>query len=600
MRSMKILAIALAALGLAAAFGGCGSNLNSSDGKSPVREDFGTDGAGRALVGADRCVGCHEGFSWSAEAVADYLAGKHVIHSDHIEAASDSTCLACHDPVGDGPTLEALVDAANVPAGGLAAVTCEACHGAGGEHYGVGPMPTPQPDYTVCVGCHDKLLDNHLPHHPEADNIGTKFVASQHFTASVRNEAECAKCHTDEGGRLYKDVTTAAGVEAHVLPVEGGNPVQCRTCHNPHKAGGLLQEDVEDHGHVVASAEYATCVTCHMNEQADPADLMYHGDRHMRVISDTHYDDPATSYQSEADEGPATRIEGYVVVRHDDSADLIRACLDCHDVHAVQEIRADRNTTTINDQWAASGHAGHLMAYKKAAMQTFADADQDRTVAQTEAMRAAGPDGAQASWPHYDWDAADRQSCQRCHTATGSKHFLTDPATYAAANNDFSHLAGWANDNGTITSSGQNELLYCWACHANNTGALRNPGAITEEYDPAVIVNYPDLGDSNICMSCHLGRETGQVIHVTSDADGVRGFINSHYLSAGAQLFAEGGYEYAGRNYGNVSSFVHDQIGTATQPATGDGGPCVGCHMSTEESHLFLPVETDEATNRIT
>jgi hypothetical protein len=180
--------------------------------------------------------------------------------------------------------------------------------------------------------------------------------------------------------------------------------------------------------------------------------------------------------------------------------------------------------------------------------------------------------------------------------------FLTskiNKTTYNAANNDFSHLSGWTTTNKT---SPQNELLYCWGCHTNApTGALRNPGAITETYgaattgDPATTITYPDVAGSNICMSCHLGRETGDVIKNDQDADGVRSFVNSHYLTAGGQLFGTTGYEFTSLSYANPSYFAHDKIGTSAKPGTGTNGPCVGCHMTSGNKHQFNNVTKDAA-----
>lgn len=575
---------------------GCGSSRDSGGSTTTSNVDLGTDQTtGLAYVGAATCIGCHQGFSWSAAAVQNYLEGKHVIHSDHINAASGD-CLKCHDPIGDGPTLESLISAANVPAEGLAAVGCENCHGAGGQHYGVGPIPAAEPDFNACGKCHNAEMD-HNAYHPEGDNILEDYVASPHAASGDRPQAVCAKCHTDEGGRLYRNVNSRSRLETVVLPVENASAIQCRTCHDPHNPNKLLLEAVEDHGTVTASAEFATCTNCHQRPDAQMAvdglgapvitqldgststdgasgDFIYHATRYTRIIASTHYDDPAT----------ANIIEGYVVDPTNE-----RACRDCHNVHA--------SDTTINEQWAGSAHGGHLLTAKEA---VGADS---HSAAGAVAYREAGTTDAEApAWTHYDWDAANRQGCQRCHTATGSKNFLSGPATYNSANNDFSHLEGWSKNatTGVITSSGQNEMLYCWACHKNNSGALRNPGAITEEYDPAVVVAYPDISSSNVCMSCHLGRETGAVIQASASDFSNTGFINSHYLSAGGQLFGETGYEYAGRNYNSVTFFEHDQIGTAAQPGTGEAGPCVACHMTSPEPHSFLPVTKDEVTGDVT
>ncbi|HAD04210.1 MAG: hypothetical protein A2005_09955 [Desulfuromonadales bacterium GWC2_61_20] len=244
-------------------------------------------------------------------------------------------------------------------------------------------------------------------------------------------------------------------------------------------------------------------------------------------------------------------------------------------------------------------------------------------------------------WGHYSWDASfkadgtdadtfpdkDRVDCQRCHTATGIKNFLTSPAAYDPAKNDFSHLSGWSGTvTGTIidastwgitTGSGQNELLYCWGCHSDlNAGALRNPGAITEVYTAissattgttgtSVTVVYPDASSSNVCMGCHLGREVGANITNTTDGIGTNpgdvagqlAFINSHYLTAGATIFNESGYEYAGQVYNNLG--YHKNIGMADTAGTGTAGPCVICHMQSAAPHTF-GVVTKNATGTIT
>ncbi|PLY06935.1 MAG: hypothetical protein C0624_03880 [Desulfuromonas sp.] len=613
----------------------CGSSRDSADTTADTT-DLGVDPAtGIDYVGASTCISCHESFSWSDEIVADYLAGKHVIHSDHITAANEADgCLECHDPIGDGPALEPLVDAASVPEDGLAAVGCENCHGAGGEHYGSGPIPNASPTAETCGACHDTIPDSHVPHHPEAQGIYTKYTSSRHATASVRNEAICAKCHTDEGGRLYKDVQTIAALEGSVLPVGSDAAVQCRTCHNPHNAGGLLMEEIEDHGHVVASAEFATCTTCHMSPQVDLTDattpaeelaeldegVIYHQDRHYRVIADTHYDNPNTT----------DVIEGYVTDHHEQSG--LRACLECHDVHGVMEIRTRVDSDTgiaeassgINEQWAQSAHGGFLLQQKMDTME--ASADERSAEGLIELIKAGTTEATgAAAWIHYDWDATtkldtdgtivlDRGDCQQCHTATGAKNFLTDPANYDPLNNDFSYLDGWSLDggpNGETVSSGQNEMLYCWGCHENNSGDLRNPGSIPRPYEVGgVTVTIPDVGNSNVCINCHGARGNMESYNFTAEdptvdytslnagfGPGTKNVTEAHYLVAAATIYAADtriGYEYAGQDYA-PGFFQHDGIAlNADTPETG-AGPCAFCHMGDSANHTFSVVEKDAA-----
>ena len=300
----------------------------------------------------------------------------------------------------------------------------------------------------------------------------------------------------------------------------------CEGCHG----GGQFHKGV---GPIpVPAPEVEKCATCH--EATSPGFLVRH-----------QGDDPAT----------ATRIEGYAYT----------ACTDCHGAKdgnpATIQFAHNPSSTEPNKQWAQSAHAGKVAA--------------------------ATPD-TETVWGHYDWDSAGRASCQRCHTATGSRNFLTAPASYNAANNDFSHL-----------EAGQNELLSCNACHSNvGSGALRNPGAITEAYagspsgSPAATIVYPDASASNVCMGCHLGREVGKVITDSTGDFSNLSFINSHYLAAGGMVFGEAGYEYAGQDYtGWVDGFKFGRHGEVSKFDA--RGPCVTCHMSSAEPHKFEVVQKD-------
>ncbi|MDW7645312.1 MAG: cytochrome c3 family protein [Desulfuromonadales bacterium] len=583
----KMFALFAVGAALSLALAGCGSNRDSSGSATSGGTELGTDPvSGLAYVGADKCIECHEGFSWSADEVAGFLAGKHVIHSDHIDAASGD-CLQCHDPIGDGVLIEGYIDSANVPAAGLAAVTCENCHGAGGEHFGVGPIPNASPSYDACGQCHNSAMD-HNRYHPEGDNILEDYVASPHADADGRNEAICVKCHNDEGARMYKAVNSPEGL-AVTLPIEGTtHAIQCRTCHDPHVANQLLKGEVtEGHGaseHVVQSSEYATCTNCHQAHDAQidtllgvtqlagssstdgaSGDLIYHASRYQRVISSSHYDDPETSYAN----GNA-KIEGYTMDPTNE-----RVCRDCHNVHAAD--------TTINKSWAKSGHAGGILEAKEAAnadSHTF-----DGVIVYREA--GATDETSNGGFTHYDWDAGNRQDCQMCHTTTGFVNYVADPASYDAANNDFSHLVGWTKDDlGAVTSSGQNELLYCWGCHANNSGALRVQGAVTAPYTyGGVDVVLPESGSSNTCNVCHAGRGNNEIVSTSSRFAG-------HHAPAAATLYSElthVGAEFAGLDYSNKVYFAHDSLGA-------DGaGPCVACHMDGDDTnHEFAVVEKDE------
>lgn len=594
MRKNKKLVFVITSLFLATLWG-CGSNMDSGGNQTQgATGTFGADAAAIEFVGASTCINCHKGFSWSAEAVADYLLSKHVVHSSHItqKLAQQSGCAQCHDPIGDGRTLEGLIDPANVPADGLAAVTCEACHGAGGEHFGVGPIPKPRPDYATCGNCHAVLPSDHLAYHPEANNIVTDFESSRHLVGSLRNRNVCVKCHSDEGAKLYVNIDDSTRLFTLAVPVDPASKIQCRTCHNSHNPGELLEPAITS-GSSAASAEYRTCTNCHQAHNAtvgtalsfppgttvtatsdgatdtNGGQLIYHAARLERLITDSHYDDPAT---------PAA-IEGYTMSKTND-----RVCRDCHNVHSAN--------VTINTQWAESAHGGGILGVKEAAATAVGITAE--TLAQTIAVKAAAVTTTGDAWVHYDWDASNRNSCQRCHTSTGLKNFLANTAGYDSTANNYSHLVGWSKDatTGVVTSSGQNEMLYCWGCHANNSGALRDdPNGITLDFkyeDPNGVVGdaqfivLPNKGNSNVCAVCHAGR--GNDFAIRTGTRSTR-FAGHHAPTAGTLYAAttHTGFEFVGVNYANAGfeSAGHPSINASTD------GPCVSCHMAGTANHTF-------------
>lgn len=551
---------------------GCSGSMDS--GVSTASNS--TEQAVNALgyIGSKKCIECHE--TSHPALVGDYLAGIHVVHGTGVTAASGESCLQCHDPIGDGPLIQNRVPAANVPAAGLAAVGCEGCHGNEAGHYRVA-----YPVAATCGQCHDTIHAMN-PVNPEGENIYSDYLASKHGKGptAAQTAAPCIKCHTDEGGRMYKDIHTAADL-ANVLPLEAASPIQCRTCHNAHNPDKLLLAATASE-----SAQYNTCTNCHQRHDAQVGDLISHDVSWTRVISSTHYDNPATPCDSD----PLTLsiIEGYNL---DPTSD--RVCLDCHNVHSAD--------ITINQQWARSGHGGRILSAKE----TAAAGQADNTSAEVNAVRAAGALDVDNAFAHYDWDSTtklsagvvvkDRADCQMCHTATGNKNFLTNQAAYNPSNNDFSYLAGWSKDalSGLVTPSGQNELLYCWSCHTDNSGTLRTPGAITLAYTvDGVKPALPDQGNSNVCINCHSGRgnmdslvapasvnPAGAAVAVSSSA------TKTHYLAAGATIFqakTKIGYMYSSpANYADMSFFKHNTLG------------CAECHMSSNNSHSYGVVEKD-------
>ncbi|MGA1844555.1 MAG: hypothetical protein ACMUIS_08340 [bacterium] len=581
---MKRMVLILAPLlMLSLIFLGCGS---SREGEGLVSVDI-------AYVGFTVCYNCHaDGLQARYPAiVSTWLSGPHANNESldpnhrimdlrpentgfpaygYEGLGTDPTCTTeCHDQLGDGMLIEDLYLESGIDDLGRQnrpLVACESCHGPGGSHFGLGPLGVNNPGPSQCGACHSALFpEGHLPFHPEGGRIYEDYAASPH--ASSINEhvyaegsvtdvrAKCSRCHTHQGALRY--IRLADGTEGSSdlgdllddkAAVEDALSIRCHTCHDPHNPEMLLSARAS--GLPGAwSAAFSTCTACHQllktdgtknTESYHDPNVNPYGDAG-EIITDTHYDDPNTE-----------DIEGYVVdpnAGHQSNVGNTNSgsCLDCHNPHAADN--------TVNDQWALSGH-GDLKG---------------------------------EAWVHYDFKGADRMDCQQCHTATGFRNFANDPNDYDP------------NDNLFTASGMQKEVLYCWACHTSYTGILRDPGsfALTAPYEePAdLIADVPDIGGSNLCMTCHSGRESGEGLKYLDpnlDIAGKNfGSFNSHYLPAGGILFRTIGYEYAGRDYADVAYFEHDLIGTESAPGTGSNGPCAGCHMRTGEGHTFMPVEKD-------
>ncbi len=372
-------------------------------------------------------------------------------------------------------------------------------------------------------------------------------TTNYHAFRTSSTSTSCVPCHNpnldNNNLPFYASLTSITGLslESGYTANTARNVVGCEACHG----GGSLHFGVGPIGgptlaaYAVAasdgqSSQYNTCTGCHNDS--------HHSTSSYRIIGDTHTDNLSRAIGSD--------IQGYVIRKSSDSA-----CTDCHNPHSANMAA----TGSPNRQWHASKHGGFTGE----------------------------------GWKHYQWTATNRQSCQRCHTTTGLINFLANQTTYNPANNVFSWMTtSTATDN-------RSEMLYCYGCHTNYYGGLRTPGQIVSTYTGvSPQTTFPNVAGSNICMACHTGRENGESIKASTGNFANLSFINSHYLTAGATLFATSGYEYDNVTYPGVSDHAHTTIGLTAGTTLTTNGPCVGCHMTsapnswdtTQGKHRFLPV----------
>lgn len=576
----------------------------------------------------------------------------------------DTECLQCHSEAKDPLTQESITDQYARSAHYASGQGCESCHGAGSLHHGSGPIPYPAPDAARCATCHtgtnSTVFAAALLQEGAENNPSTPSNHANGGYEGVATGEPCYRCHSHEGAVL----SNVAGYTGNYGVSAAGNAdgilsnnvyklvqdrdftkfkgIQCATCH---EHGGALRvvKTRNTDGNVVAwdpngnrkVDQFDLCTSCHNYLDNDGTTLIasgsaasgdkpktnyyYHSTSWYRVIASTHWDNPATTgtQASATADVTNTPIEGYVIRKNGATP-----CFDCHGHEAKANTRPTDppRPSTIHTDWAQSAHAGHLLENKYA---TAAGASSGQSEVD-EVMNTYTDDITGIAWTHYNWDNStgtargagdqDRKSCQKCHTATGIANFLNDPAGYDPANNDFSHLSGWVKYNSRSNptyakqTSPQQEVLYCWGCHSNaGTGELRNPGALTVQYTGAP-ETYPNIGNSNLCLACHTGQQSGNSVKATTGDFSNLSFINSHYLAAGGTVFGKTGYQYDGSNRSYDSSannFVHDKLGvSATGIAAADAyiannglsssGPCAVCHMTSEKlgqktSHTYSP-----------
>jgi hypothetical protein len=183
-------------------------------------------------------------------------------------------------------------------------------------------------------------------------------------------------------------------------------------------------------------------------------------------------------------------------------------------------------------------------------------------------------------WRHWDDDGEVSSSCAKCHSAQSNP--------------------GVGNSLGFLeyVTTGGNELsaplplgLECAACHERFPTIYSD----LETYWALEPVEFPSTAElsywsaSNICMTCHQGRESGlDVKDEIADDEGMGpySFINIHYYPAAASLMggeADGGFQYAGMDYRSRNSFPSHPDDLAN---------CIGCHMrnaENNENHTWVP-----------
>jgi len=483
-------------------------------------------------------------------------------------------CAKCHTAAGYIEFVSTGELTAEVPAGEVMGVTCEACHN-------------------------------------RATVVKTSVVMPSGIELTgLGDEARCMECHQGRHSSLSVDagIATAAGVE-DVAEVDADAVFEelgfsnihyypaAATKYGTFAKGGYEYAGKAYDGNFAHVEEYDTCIECHsphtLEVQADGC-VMCHGEGE---FADFRMEGSAVDYDGDGDieEGMAYEIAGlqealyaaiqayamdtigtgvvydshaypYFFIDGDGDGAVTEGEAAYPNKYATWTPRLARAAYNYQMSVKDPGAAAHGGKY---IVQLLYDSIEDlggdvAAFNRNDHGHFAGSEGAFRHWdPGTRDDGTVSASCSKCHTAWGLPLFAAE---------------------GVSISGAPSNGFQCATCHSGEwPGRLAFPSVT---FPSGATVTPAEGDESGLCMQCHQGRQSGAAVDGAigelGDNDVMEGqrFLNVHYFAAGATRYgteAGGGYEYAGKEY--VGAFAH-VAGYDT---------CVACHDAHE-----LEVKTDE------
>ncbi|WP_243374071.1 hypothetical protein [Geotalea sp. SG265] len=221
------------------------------------------------------------------------------------------------------------------------------------------------------------------------------------------------------------------------------------------------------------------------------------------------------------------------------------------------------------------------------------------------------------AWTDYDFKT--HQGCVQCHTTKG---FVDNVGAAFAAGTAAPSINAYG-----ITGDATKQVLGCNACHSSTAWktSIRNSGAVTAPMGvggntPKAVMNFADVGESNVCILCHASRENGESLVAGNPTNAAgKGFTNPHYLGAAAVFYGKGGFKFytsgvryneygAAGKVGKNANWSHGRLGMDNYSSsgnndlagvsndTGNKGQCVACHLGPKNTHTFGAAEVANAT----
>jgi hypothetical protein len=129
-----------------------------------------------------------------------------------------------------------------------------------------------------------------------------------------------------------------------------------------------------------------------------------------------------------------------------------------------------------------------------------------------------------AAWGGRDFKAD--KNCLRCHTSTGFLDFVTGTPAFTLPTEP-------------LPAGPSNGVLGCTTCHENynfKKSVRKVPATIAPYNDNKSPRTFPDIGEANLCIPCHAGRESGASINAVTDFTNAA-FVTPHNMAAAATMY---------------------------------------------------------------
>ena len=542
---------------------------------------------------------------WAGSAHADKTAEAFVHWNEDDPQEVPANCAKCHSTPGFQDFLGADGTEAGVvdnPAPIGTVITCEACHNdatltltsvvfpSGAEITGLGPEAR-------CMQCHqgrasklsvDESIANAGLAPEDVDTVSPDlgFTNIHYYAAAATQYGKLAMGGYEYDGKSY---------DSRFDHVEGYNT--CSSCHDPH----TLEVRFED------------CQGCHADLRSadDLVDIRMNG-------SLVDYDgngnmDEGIYYEIEGlrailytqMQAYATEVAGTPILYNESAYPYFFIDTNGDGEGSEDELTNDNRYNAWTPRLAKAAYnyqvslkdPGRFAHGAKYVIQLLYDSIEDLNAAVSSPIdmttlrridhgHFAGSEEAFRHWDGEEDGGIVPGTCSRCHSAAGLPLFI---------------------DEGVSIAQPASNGLACATCH-NDLQEFTIREIESVPFPSGATLATDDLG-SNLCISCHQGRESTVSVNRAingldpdTPSENLR-FRNIHYFAAAVTLFgteAKGAYEYTGQEYNgrneHVGAFNTCNECHSTHALEVVFEECAECHetVATKDDLMNIRVERDE------